>query len=52
MVWTCVVCGFEYDEAEGHVDSGIAAGTKFEAIPEDWVCPICGVDKSNFEKKA
>jgi len=52
MVWTCTICGFEYNEKEGYADGGIAAGTKFEALPADWVCPLCGVDKTNFEKKA
>ena len=37
-----------YDPAEGDPDSGIAAGTPFEAIPEDWQCPICGVSKASF----
>ena len=50
MVWTCTVCGFEYNEAEGYADDKIVAGTKFEAIPADWVCPVCGVYKTNFEK--
>ena len=48
--WTCLVCGYEYDEAVGDPDSGIAPGTKFEDIPEDWVCPVCGVSKDQFEK--
>lgn len=48
--WTCVVCGYVYDVAAGDPDSGIAPGTKFEDIPEDWVCPVCGVSKDQFEK--
>ncbi|HIU64286.1 MAG TPA: rubredoxin [Candidatus Avacidaminococcus intestinavium] len=48
--WTCVVCGYVYDEAAGDPDSGIAPGTKFEDIPDDWVCPLCGVSKDQFEK--
>lgn len=47
--WVCVVCGHIYDEAEGDSDSGIAPGTRFEDIPEDWVCPECGVGKEDFE---
>lgn len=43
-------CGYIYDPAEGDVDSGIAPGTSFESIPEDWVCPICGLGKDAFEK--
>ena len=41
---------YEYDEATGDSDNGIAAGTKFEDIPEDWVCPLCGAGKSEFKK--
>ena len=42
-------CGYVYDEALGDPDSGIAPGTKFEDIPEDWVCPVCGLTKDVFE---
>ena len=48
--WICELCGYEYDEAAGDSDNGIAAGTKFEDIPEDWVCPLCGAGKSEFKK--
>ena len=48
-VWVCVVCGYVYDEAAGDPDHGIAPGTRWEAIPEDWVCPDCGVGKADFE---
>ena len=48
--WTCIVCGYVYDEAVGDPDSGIAPGTKFEDLPDDWVCPVCGVSKDQFEK--
>ena len=41
-------CGYVYDPEVGDPDSGIAPGTAFEDIPEDWVCPICGLDKSAF----
>ncbi len=47
--WQCVVCGFVYDEAVGMFEEGIAAGTKWGDIPEDWNCPDCGVAKSDFE---
>ena len=47
--WQCVVCGFIYDEAEGLPDEGIAAGTAWTDIADDWVCPDCGVGKSDFE---
>ena len=47
--WICKVCSVIYDPAVGDPDSGIAPGTPFEAIPEDWTCPICGTRKANFE---
>jgi rubredoxin len=47
--WKCIVCGFEYSEAQGLPEEGIPAGTKWENIPEDWACPDCGVGKSDFE---
>lgn len=48
--YLCEACGYIYDPAEGDPDSGIAPGTKFEDIPEDWVCPLCGVAKADFVK--
>lgn len=48
--WVCTVCGYEYDPAEGDPASGITAGTAFEDLPDDWVCPVCGADKSVFEE--
>ncbi len=47
--WQCIVCGLIYDEAEGWPDDGIAPGTRWEDVPEDWLCPDCGVGKSDFE---
>lgn len=47
--WVCVPCGYVYDPAEGDPNNGIDPGTAFEDLPEDWVCPVCGVDKSMFE---
>lgn len=47
--WKCIVCGFEYDEAQGLPDEGITAGTSWDDIPDDWACPDCGVAKSDFE---
>lgn len=44
-------CGYVYDEAIGDPDNGIAPGTKFSDIPEDWTCPICGLDKSAFTEE-
>ena len=48
--WACIVCGYVYDEAVGDPDSGIAPGTKFGDLPDDWVCPVCGLSKDQFEK--
>jgi rubredoxin len=45
----CVVCGFIYNEAEGWPADGIAAGTRWEDVPETWTCPDCGVTKADFE---
>jgi rubredoxin len=48
--WKCTVCGWIYDPATGDPDSGITPGTPFEAIPDTWVCPVCGATKDAFEK--
>lgn len=48
MKYVCDVCDWEYDEAVGDPDNGIAPGTKFEDLPEDFVCPLCGVGKDEF----
>jgi flavin reductase (DIM6/NTAB) family NADH-FMN oxidoreductase RutF/rubredoxin len=48
--YVCKVCGWIYDPEKGDPDGGIKPGTKFENIPEDWTCPICGAAKSDFEK--
>lgn len=48
--YVCTACGYVYDPEAGDPDSGIAPGTAFEDIPEDWVCPVCGVGKDMFEK--
>ena len=50
--WQCVVCGFIYDESAGIPDEGIAAGTKWEDVPDDWLCPDCSVGKSDFEMES
>ena len=47
--WECLVCGFIYDEAAGRPEDGIAAGTRWEDVPQDWYCPECGVGKADFE---
>jgi flavin reductase (DIM6/NTAB) family NADH-FMN oxidoreductase RutF/rubredoxin len=48
--YKCTVCGWVYDPEIGDPDGGIAPGTPFEKIPDDWVCPVCGAAKSDFEK--
>lgn len=47
--WECIVCGLIYDEKEGWPDDGIAPGTKWADVPDDWTCPDCGVGKDDFE---
>jgi rubredoxin len=46
--WECVLCGFTYDEALGLPQEGIAPGTRWEEVPEDWTCPDCAAVKSDF----
>lgn len=48
--YVCTACGYIYDPAEGDAEGNIKPGTSFQDIPEDWVCPLCGVAKSEFEK--
>lgn len=48
-VWQCVLCGFMYDEAVGMPEDGIPPGTRWEDIPDDWVCPECSATKIDFE---
>lgn len=48
--YKCTVCGYVYDPELGDPDGGIKPGTSFEEIPDDWVCPVCGAAKSEFEK--
>lgn len=48
--YVCTVCGYIYDEAAGDSDNGVEPGTKWEDVPEDWVCPVCGVGKDQFEE--
>jgi len=49
MKYECV-CGYVYDETEGDPDNGIAPGTKWEELPEDFACPLCGLEKDEFTK--
>jgi len=50
--YRCTVCGYIYDPEKGDPDSSIKPGTPFEELPDDWVCPVCGVGKDQFEKTA
>ena len=47
--YECVTCGYIYDPAEGDPDADVTPGTAFDALPEDYLCPICGVGKEEFE---
>ncbi len=49
MRYICALCGYEYKVSKGDPDGGIEKGTEFEDIPEDWVCPLCGASKEDFE---
>jgi len=49
MKYVCLVCGWIYDEAIGDEQGGVAPGTKFEALPADWLCPLCAVGTDQFE---
>ncbi len=49
--YVCAICGYVYDPADGDPDNGIEAGTSFEDLPEDWVCPVCGVGKDQFSEE-
>lgn len=48
-VWKCLVCDWIYDEAKGAPDEGLAPSTTWADVPDDWVCPDCGADKSQFD---
>lgn len=48
--YVCNLCGYIYDEAAGDPDNSVAPGTKWADVPEDWVCPLCGADKSQFSE--
>jgi rubredoxin len=48
--YRCMICDYIYDPAAGDPENGVAPGTSFDALPDDWVCPVCGVGKDNFEK--
>jgi len=50
--YVCTVCGYVYDPAMGDPDNGVKPGTSFEKRPGDWVCPVCGASKDQFEKES
>lgn len=47
--WECEICGYLYDEALGDPDHGLAPGTRWQDVPDDWLCPDCGVGKDQFQ---
>lgn len=50
MKYVCELCGYVYDPQKGDVETGVAPGTDFEDISDDWVCPLCGAPKEDFEQ--
>ena len=51
MKYVCTVCGYIYDPEVGDPENGVAPGVSFESLPEDWVCPLCGVGIDQFEEE-
>jgi len=49
--YVCTVCGYVYDPEQGDSDNGVDPGTKWEDVPNDWECPVCGASKDDFEKE-
>ncbi|HBA71704.1 MAG: Rubredoxin [Geobacteraceae bacterium GWC2_55_20] len=49
--WICTICQYVYDPEAGDPDRGIAPGTPFDSLPDDWTCPLCGAGKDVFEKE-
>lgn len=47
--WMCIICGWTYDERRGCPEEGLPPGTRWEDIPDDWICPDCGASKDDFE---
>jgi len=46
--YVCDICGYVYNPEEGDPESGVAPGTSFDELPDDWVCPVCGASKEDF----
>ncbi|MFR1260204.1 MAG: rubredoxin [Oscillospiraceae bacterium] len=51
MKYVCDICGYVYDPELGDPDNGVAPGTPWEEVPEDWTCPLCGVGKDQFSEE-
>ncbi|MGN1344454.1 MAG: rubredoxin [Traorella sp.] len=51
MKYVCQICGYVYDETLGDPENGVNPNTKWEDVPEDWVCPLCGVGKDQFAQE-
>ncbi len=49
--YVCEICGYVYDPEQGDPDNGVAPGTKWEDVPDDYECPVCGAGKDAFEKE-
>lgn len=49
--YVCSICGYVYDPEQGDPDNGVEPGTKWEDVPDDWECPVCGASKDDFEKE-
>ena len=49
--YVCTICGYVYDPEQGDPDNGVAPGTKWADVPDDWECPVCGACKDDFEKE-
>ncbi|MCI5158702.1 MAG: rubredoxin [Candidatus Electrothrix sp. AUS1_2] len=47
--YTCDVCGYDYKPEAGDPENGVAPGTPWDQVPEEWICPVCGADKGAFE---
>ena len=49
--YVCTICGYVYDPEQGDPDIGVEPGTKWDDVPDDWECPVCGASKDDFEKE-
>jgi len=50
--YLCTICNYVYDPEKGDPENGVNPGTRFEDLPNDWVCPVCGAEKEMFEKES